>query len=208
MSTLSKTEIANLALKHARQLVVDGDVETSNTANAEEVRAYWAQTVAETVQRVKPNFAKRRKTLAKDAASPDFGWENQFTLPADFIELSRFNGDVIRDVNDQFEIENGKLLTDEGEANVVYFSSDLDDTSKWTAGFVEAFALQLGSHLTNSIRGDANHAQALFQMSEMAASQAGRDEADDTQRANSRDQVLGSSRWTRSTRRASTNETS
>lgn len=65
--------------------------------------------------------ATKRATLAEDTETPDFGYDTQYDLPSDFLRLDRM------DVQDQdFKIEGLKLLTDAGEAKIVYVSDETD----------------------------------------------------------------------------------
>lgn len=204
---MTKTEITNIALSNAREQLLNGNVNTTEELLAETVLLHYEHTLREMLGRVRPSFAQTRKTLAKDATSPAFGWTNQFIIPTDYVELVRFNGDETSTVDDFFEIEGRRLLTDEGSAYVIYIRYE-EDTSLYDAEFISAFALLLASKVVNAQRGDNERAQALALEAEGKASESSSKSAHARRKYNSRDKTNSGSRWTGSTRRVSTNETS
>jgi len=203
---MNKTEIANLALSHAREQSLNGNVDTTDELMAETVLLHYEQALREMLGRVRPRFAQGRKGLAMNAASPDFEYAHSFILPTDYVEMVRFNGDEVMVNDDFYEIEGRNLLTDEGQAKIVYIRYETD-TSLYEAEFIEAFALLLASKIVNARRGDKERAESLLVQSERKASESSTKAAQSSRRYNSRDKVQRSSRWTGSTRRKSTNET-
>jgi hypothetical protein len=55
------------------------------------------------------------------STAPAFGWDNAFTLPADFVTVVQLNGiEYPAEPGDYYEIEGGVLFTDEGTADLQY----------------------------------------------------------------------------------------
>ncbi len=203
---MTKTEISNLALSHAREQLLSGNVETTTELIAETVLLHYDQTLKQTLGRVRPSFAQKRATLTLNATAPDFGWDNAYVLPTDYVELVRFNGDDEEPINNSlFEIEGRNLLTDEGEAFILYTRFE-EDSSLYDAEFIEAFALLLAAKIINARRGDRERAEALTVQGELMASESSAKSAQARRRFNSRDKILRSSRWTGVKRRISTND--
>ena len=203
---MTKTEITNIALSHARETLLSGNVETTDELIAETVLLHYDQTLKKVLGRVRPSFAQKRATLTLNATSPEFGWDNAYVLPTDFVELVRFNGDDEEPINnDLFEIEGRNLLTDEGEAFIIYTRFE-EDSSLYDAEFIEAFALLLGAKIVNARRGDRERAEDLATQGELMASESSAKSAQARKRFNSRDKILRSSRWAGVKRRKSTND--
>ena len=202
---MNKTEISNLALSHARETLISGNVETTTELIAETVLLHYEQSLREMLGRVRPSFAQTRKLLTEDANAPAFGWDNQFVLPVDYVEMVRFNGDDVSDVDDFYEIEGRRLMTDEEAAYIIYIRYE-EDTSLYDAEFIAAFSLALAAKIVDARRGDAERAQALAAMAESKASESSAKSAHARKRYNSRDKMNRGSRWTGTTRRVSTNE--
>lgn len=202
---MTKTEIANLALSHAREQALNGNVDTTTELMAETVLLHYEQSLRIALGRIRPSFAQKRSLLTLDSSAPAFEWENQFILPTDYVEMFRFNGEEAAANPDRYEIEGRRLLTNEGEARIVYIRYE-EDTALYDAEFIEAFALLLASKVVNSRRGDKERAAQLMDGYKGQASESSAKSAQARKRYNSRDKVLRSSRWTGGTRRISTNE--
>jgi len=202
---MNKTEIANLALSKAREQKISGNVDTTSELIAETVLEHYENKLKETLSRVRPAFAQKRKGLARNATAPEFEWTYSYILPTDYVELVRFNGGDIKACDDYFEIEGRNLLTDEDAANIVYIRYE-EDTSLYDSEFVAAFTDALAAEIINARRGDAQRAEALMQASEVKAQKSSAKAAQGRYRTNARDKILSRSRWTGTTRRISTNE--
>lgn len=202
---MTKTEISNLALSHAREPSINGNVDTTTDLLAETVLLHYSQTLKAALGRVRPAFAQRRAKLTANATAPLFDWAYSFVLPTDFVEITTFNGDTISINSDYYEIEGRNLLTDEGEANIVYTRFE-EDSALYDAEFIAAFALLLAAKITNARRGDEKRAESLLAQGNAQASQSSAKSAQGKRRLNSRDKILRSSRWTGVKRRMSTND--
>ena len=100
-------------------------------------------------------FAIRRVKLNMLAKSPDFGFENQFSLPTDFLRSINAYDRVVRNAPTIIHvIEGNKLLTDREEVYLRYMF-DLTDSNKFSGYFVHALAAQLASNIAMPLTANA-----------------------------------------------------
>ncbi len=96
------------------------------------------------------NFAKTRKTLAPDAAEPDFDFLYAFTLPADYLRLlppKRLNLDW------RIENHNGarSILTNDGDTLKIIYIARITDPNMFDELFIEMFASKMAWHMCEAI---------------------------------------------------------
>lgn len=88
------------------------------------------------------SFAIARASLAADASAPDWGRQNSFQLPSDFIRLiNPYPEDNIMD-ND-WQIEGRKILTDDSAPLEIRYIYKVTDPNEMDALFREALATKL-----------------------------------------------------------------
>lgn len=201
----SKTQIANLGLAEAREVLINGDIDTSTQAIAETARLVYDQSLEQVLRRVRPTFAQTRTTLTKDATAPAFKYAYAYELPVNYVYLIAFNGEELGRSDDKFEIEGRKILTDEDEANIVYIKKE-EDTSLYTPEFIQALSLYIGYKVLRAKRGDRGLADDLKRDAMMAVSEARAADMNTRKVWNQRDIVRYNSRWSNNTRRISTND--
>lgn len=164
MST--KTIISNQALAHVGStLISDYSVDTSTPAQL--CQLFFDDCVEEMLEDFAWTFATKRVTLdaaAQDA--PDFGYDNAYPLPADFLLA------VETDPTDaDWRIEGDNLVTDESSIGLVYIYS-FNDTSKYRAKFRYALALLLASKLAFPITKQVKLVEQLRSLYEIEAARA------------------------------------
>lgn len=85
------------------------------------------------------SFSIKRAALAADVVKPDWGKENAFTLPADFLNLAEQypeDNDPFRD----WQFEGGKIYANHDAPLYIRYISDIIDPNLFTPLFCEAFA--------------------------------------------------------------------
>lgn len=154
---MNDTQICNLALAEVGDSYSITDIdETSNQASL--CRLFFEPTRDSLLRSHQWSFARTLADLSAVATAPVFGWDYQYTLPADFIRLIEFNGLDAWQTEDDFQIGNGPdgglvLLTDEDEASIVYIKR-VEDASLFDALFVEAFTLRLAARICTKLTKD------------------------------------------------------
>ncbi|MDD5458396.1 MAG: hypothetical protein PHF37_03280 [Phycisphaerae bacterium] len=85
--------------------------------------------------------------------TPDFEWGHQYQLPNDFVRLKKVYEDDGTDyVDDRFEREGQRLLTNYDTCNIKYIK-DITDPTKFDALFTEVLILRLAMKLVNPLAG-------------------------------------------------------
>ena len=147
----SKVDICNLALRSLGATTITSLTEDS-------VEAAACNGVYEIVKRAELrkhpwSFAITRESLAADATAPEFGRENAFQLPSDFIRL--LSDYEERNTNDvDWVIEGRKIYTNDSAPLEVRYIYDVTDPTEFDALFCKvlayAIALELCEQLTQS----------------------------------------------------------
>jgi hypothetical protein len=131
---VSKTSIVNKALTEL-------GAETISSINDNNPRAKLFLAIYSIVRDCvledgKWNFAMKRIALSPDATPPDFEWTNRFLKPTDCVKIVEEYNEV------EYEEEGDYLLSDEATLQLKYISRVTEET-KFSPGFVNAFALKL-----------------------------------------------------------------
>lgn len=92
------------------------------------------------------NFAVSRATTAPDAAAPAWGYTYQHTLPTDCLKLL----DVDSLAYPDYQIEGGKILTNDDTLNIVYLRQ-VTDPNEYDPLFVELAASRLAYELAERL---------------------------------------------------------
>ena len=137
-------------------------------------------TVRDQVLRSHPwNSAIRRATLAKDSATPAFGFTNQFSLPTDpfcLRVLSFFTDSINQDIaayetQVMFKIEGRKVLSDETACKII-FVARVTDTEEYDSLLSSTIAHKLASEVAYAITGSASLSGQIFQLYQARLSEA------------------------------------
>lgn len=125
--------------------------ENSNEGSPQAIkcRTHFEQTRDALIESHTWRFASGRKKLVQDTVDPDFEYENQFILPADYmVRKSVWSGNGPQRTNFSYSLEGDRLLTNEGEINLRYIKRVTDPT-KFNPLFIEAFVLKLALKLVS-----------------------------------------------------------
>lgn len=118
-------------------------------------------------------FARKRASLARLDETPAFGYLYAYALPSDCLRVLKMDGDeyeivdqsttqeiVIDSYGKKWEIEAGKLLTDEEEVKILYIAR-VEDPAKFPPSFVQAFSARMAVALAMSVAKNFKLADAL-----------------------------------------------
>ncbi len=106
------------------------------------------------------SFSIKRVQLAEDSTGPDFGPANSFTLPGDFLCL-REPDDSENHIDNDWQIEGTKLLTDDSGPLNVRYTFQVTDPNSMDALFREALATKLAFELCEEITQSNSKKEAL-----------------------------------------------
>lgn len=129
---VTQIKICNLAL-----IRVGADRISSisqDTKSAILLNAIYEQCRDTTLRDGKWNFAQKRTVLSPTSDEPDWGYDYEYDLPADYLgRLETETSDI------QFVLEDSKIRTDEETLNVLYTYRN-EDESSWDQSFASALA--------------------------------------------------------------------
>ena len=149
----SKTEIQNSALVKIGEATIASDEQTGKVA-ATLKRQYPIQR-RYLIRRYRWNFAIERVSLAPEATTPDFGFENKFLLPPLCVRvLGLYDAnEPLRNYTsskDPFKVE-GRFIHAEGSEIKIFYLEDKTNTTLFDPMFDEALAWLLAADVAFDI---------------------------------------------------------
>lgn len=156
---LSEVGICNLTLGW-----LGANLITALTDDSEEARLCNANYEAArdvTLEDRNWTFATSRRTLTPLSATPDFGFANAFQLPSDCIRVIQADSDEDQTIGAAWERNEDTLLADVDVLYIRYIKR-ITNTVKFSAGFVQAHAAQIGVNIAIAITGSKDM-QALME---------------------------------------------
>lgn len=148
----SAVDICNLALDHLNETAIQNI--DNPTSRSEEICSRWYDNVRLACLRNHPwNFATKRAQLAALSTAPAFGYETQFQLPTDYVQLVSIGDDTVERLRD-FEVEDGKLLINEAGPLSVRYIYDCKTVAQFDPLFVDYFAAELAVRVCKPITGN------------------------------------------------------
>jgi len=133
----SETLICNLALARLGAKRINTIEETDASLQAVQCRTHYEHTRDALLRSHWWRFAIARAELSEDTGEPDFEWDNQFILPADFLRVAG-----LYDTTASYAVEGKRLLTNDSAVDLVYIRQVTDPT-EFDPMFVEVLALKL-----------------------------------------------------------------
>lgn len=161
----SKSQIASRGLSKLGEPAI-ANIDTTDTKPARVMRAMWDGVRDAMLQAYPWKFAGHRTQLAADVTDPLFGWDKQYTLPADYLAMRRIDGDP------DYEIEGGRILTDASAPLYIKYTRRITNTGEFHALFNEALASRLAYEACEEITESNAKKQAALTDMQLAISQA------------------------------------
>ena len=166
----SQTDIANLALDHLGQTPVNSI--TTPKTKVEELCARWyEQTRRFLLEHYDWNFAIKRAILAPLSEEVPFGYETQYELPEDLLNLLSVGEDYYYDHPNTYTVEGNRLLTRKlNGANYapiqdnqlpIRYVENFTNVAGMTASFIQAFALLYAANLAQPLTNSSSKIQQL-----------------------------------------------
>ena len=165
----SEVDICNLALTWlgANPIISLDDPQTE----AKVAKATYPYVRDEVLSESAWTFAIRRNSLPKLADAPHHYFANAYQLPSDCLRVLTLNVYQRGQVQPEYAVEGGMLLTDEGKADIVYLARVVDP-AEYPPQFVMALAYKLASAMAVPIAHDANLMAAFEQQYQVAKRKA------------------------------------
>lgn len=181
----SSIEIANIALAKIGASRITSFDEAS--PEAEVLTTVYSAIRDDEIAKYNWNFAKTRRRLPAENATPVFGWQYQYLIPSDclrVLEAGRWPMPVMSNLivgeTRPFALEGGRIMTNDGGGLNVLYLRRVEDTSEYPAIFIEVFTCALAKEIAYSISYAANVQLQANQLYENALAKARRVEAVDT----------------------------
>jgi len=165
---MTETDVANMALSRLGEKRISAISE--NSPSAISCRTHY-EAVRDSLLRAHPwNFAAARASLSA-TDTPAFKWAYAYTLPADFLRLSTFNGIEAAMATADYRIEGGELLTDEETAKITYVRQVTDPT-QFDSLFVEVIVFRLASAIAMDVTSEPSKRDEMEQLAAFRLSSA------------------------------------
>lgn len=155
----SQTEVVNLALTKLGQdrvINIDDDTEPGRV-----MRALWSMALDSLLSAHPWKFAIVRAELAALADAPLNQWSLQYQLPEACLKLVQVSSDWVFYVMDvqTFELEGGRILTDEAAPLPVRYVQRSPTVGTWPALFARTMAMQLAADACEKLTGSNTKAE-------------------------------------------------
>lgn len=118
------------------------------------------------------SFATSRKVLSPSGTPPDFGYGNQFTLPADCLRVLAVSSNPGFTRKIDWEKEGNKVLAD-GEIVYVRYIRQVADETQFSSGFTQAFAARIAMEIALPLTSSAEMQQQMQQLYSVKLERAG-----------------------------------
>jgi hypothetical protein len=166
----SNTEIANFALSFLGEPAILSLTATGTAASVMNLR-YNA--VRDATLRAHPwNFASTRRTLAKLALTPPFGFSTAFALPSDFLRVIRVNESSEPNLYKLELQDNTRVLLMDADTVELRYVARVTSESLFDPLFVEAFAARLAAVTAFKITRDWSIVEQMWALYQEKISEA------------------------------------
>jgi len=177
--TASWTQICNRALG---RLGSDSITDLSDgTKNAEYCGRFLPEAIEYVLGQWNFKFARRRLRLAMNAVQPAFGWKHQFNCPMDCIRLVKVYGCHCQMPLETecvpYQAENGKILTDADELQIVYIARP-DDPNQLPQSVRKAISTHLAYLLATPLTSNEQLIALIAAESQAAIERAKKEDAE------------------------------
>jgi hypothetical protein len=161
MTALTRLSVQNMALDALRQAPLSYADDTGSPEGRYMARNY--DVTRDMILRSHTwNFAVKRAALSADADKPEFGWEYQYTRPADTIRILPLTHDgEINGYEIPYVVEGDKILTDEEAPLWLRYVSRVEEEGRWDPLFAQVLALTLAKGLAPSLTGKETTIQRI-----------------------------------------------
>lgn len=176
-STVSKTDIVNLALARLGSTTTISDFDSDSSPIAARARLLWAPTWRDLLVKRDWDFASEERKMNVCGVSTEEGY-NRVPLPGDFLKLVSVTDSRGASINVKRNSRELFVEVSEGEITLRYIADfGLEDA---TEDFIDLFTLALASRLAPSILDNANAVELIERKFQLALGDACYREANET----------------------------
>ena len=183
------TDICNMALSHLGVGQTIQNAETGTEQEAKVCRTFYATCLASTLSDFDWSFARRYQALNLVEASPNSEWGYAYRYPTDCVSVKKILSGVRNDTRQSRvsyavgEDDAGKLIYSDMDDAIIQYTKLVEDTTKYTATFMEAFSMKLAFYIAPRISaGDPfKRQQAVAAMYNMTIMKAKAQQANEEQ---------------------------
>lgn len=164
----SRVEVCNLGLSQINQKPIASiDPPDEGSEAATQCAAWYDTARLETLRHATWGFARKRYTVVADTNAPAFGWSKAYTLPNDYVRQVDVKFGDISLTDDEYEIEDGKLLCNEDGTLQLVYIYDHDNPAAWSPDFTTTFSSNLAKWVGPSLSAsDGNTTRAEIRTNE------------------------------------------
>lgn len=173
----NQVQVINLALTKLGQ---DRAISMNDDTEAVRVmRSLWDITVDCVLAAYPWKFAILRTELAALAAAPAYGWSLQYALPESCLRLVQVGDEwaFYTQAPATFELEGGRILTNQGAPLRVRYVQRLANVGLWPALFARTVAMQLAADAAEKLTGSNAKFESAMAALEIAVNEAKRQNA-------------------------------
>jgi hypothetical protein len=163
----SEVDICNLALSHiGDKAEITSISPPGGSAQAAQCKKFYPIARDECLSDHNWGFAKRRQLLARISGTAPSGWEYWYTIPNPYLVARQ----VVVELSDtpiKFEIEghdtHGTIVLAESDVAELWYTTKVEDPSKYPAKFVHALSWLLASYLALPLTREAGIKKATYE---------------------------------------------
>jgi hypothetical protein len=166
---LTNTQVANRALGKLGATPITSYADDVSK-NARDIRAVYEIILKDELRARKWSFAIKRANLVELLTPPEYEYEHQFALPADFLRIldTDLSGNLY---GSAYRIEGRAILTNETSLKLRYLAY-IDNPDLWDSCFVESFACRLACEVAEAVTQSTNKRQLAWSEYEQSIKKA------------------------------------
>jgi hypothetical protein len=176
-SALTKTNIANIALRHLAGMSLT-DLDTDTSTEAELINLYWPISLRETLRAADWRFASLEVDLTEDETEESDMWDYAYTYPDDcamvreIIDTAGTLGQKIKYEVGLNDSQDGLLIWCNVEDAVARYTYVVDTVGIWPPEFVTCFALRLAYDIAYPLTQREDAKDTMFKLYQHAINHA------------------------------------
>lgn len=150
----SKNEICSMALGRLGSYKTINDIDKPTSKEENVFNIWYDPTRREAIKIMHPNFAIARDVVALSTETTSFGYEHAYLYPSDCLKVLGIG--PISDKQNNFAVENGKILTNEAypDGLPLRYLKDVTDTTLFSADFIMFLSWLLAGNVCQSVTQD------------------------------------------------------